>query len=174
MAVVGGGRIGFPRPCVGPGPPVDVLLLIDKLDDFVHSAKRVRLRGQVRVHREEVYDILDQMRATISDDVKQARWIVKERQELLAAAKREAQRVVAGARERQTELVRQHELARRAKLEAEGWMVRGRASARSAWALRTIADEILSSLEVNLSRFIAAIRRDREYLNGADEPADVG
>ena len=73
---------------------MDVLMIIDKLDDLVHNAKPVRLRDQVRVNREEIYDILDQMRATIPEDVKQARWIVKERQELLAAAKREADRIV--------------------------------------------------------------------------------
>jgi hypothetical protein len=70
---------------------MDVLMLIDKLDDLLHNAKQVRLRDQVRVDREEVYDILDQMRATIPDDVRQARWIVEERQEMLAAAQREAE-----------------------------------------------------------------------------------
>ena len=45
------------------------------------------LTDQVRVDKEEIYDILDQMRATIPEEIKQARWIVKERQEMLAEAK---------------------------------------------------------------------------------------
>src|SRR6266576_1719952 len=65
---------------------MDVLVLIDKLDDLVHNAKAVPLTDQVRIDREEIYDILDQMRATIPEEIKQARWIVKERQEMLAAA----------------------------------------------------------------------------------------
>ena len=69
---------------------MDVLVLIDKLDDLVHNAKQVPLTDQVRVDKEEIYDILDQMRATIPEEIKQARWIVKERQEMLAEAKREA------------------------------------------------------------------------------------
>ena len=68
---------------------MDVLVLIDKLDDLVHQAKAVPLTDQVRIDREEIYDILDQMRATIPEEIKQARWIVKERQEMLAEAKRE-------------------------------------------------------------------------------------
>src|SRR6266571_3866401 len=63
---------------------MDVLVLIDKLDDLVHNAKAVPLTDQVRIDREEIYDILDQMRATIPEEIKQARWIVKERQEMLA------------------------------------------------------------------------------------------
>ena len=56
---------------------MDVLVLIDKLDDLVHNAKAVPLTDQVRIDREEIYDILDQMRATIPEEIKQARWIVK-------------------------------------------------------------------------------------------------
>src|SRR5690242_18577239 len=91
---------------------MDVLVLIDKLDDLVHNAKAVPLTDQVRIDREEIYDILDQMRATIPEEIKQARWIVKERQEMLAEAKREVDRLLAEAREQavreasQTEIVR--------------------------------------------------------------------
>ena len=56
---------------------MDVLVLIDKLDDVVHNARTVPLTDQVRIDREEIYDILDQMRATIPEEIKQARWIVK-------------------------------------------------------------------------------------------------
>src|SRR5437763_1193899 len=78
---------------------MDVLVLIDKLDDLVHNAKAVPLTDQVRIDREEIYDILDQMRATIPEEIKQARWIVKERQEMLAEAKREQDRLLQEARE---------------------------------------------------------------------------
>src|SRR2546421_6532673 len=86
---------------------MDVLVLIDKLDDLVHNAKPVPLTDQVRVDKEEIYDILDQMRATIPEEIKQARWIVKERQEMLAEAKREAERIVQEARERQDRMISQ-------------------------------------------------------------------
>ena len=98
---------------------MDVLVLIDKLDDVVHNARAVPLTDQVRVDREEIYDLLDQMRATIPEEIKQARWIVKERQEMLAEAKREAERIVKEARERQTQLVSQQEVTRQAERAAE-------------------------------------------------------
>jgi vacuolar-type H+-ATPase subunit H len=150
-------------------------MLIDKLDDLVHNARQLRLRDQVRVDRQKVHDILDQMRATIPEDVKQARWIVKERQEMLAAAKHEAERIVEEAGERQSQLVSEHELTRQAELEAEEIIDGARARERE-FRLGAVdyADEILDTLEVNLSRFIAAIRRGRERLQGPDEPADVG
>src|SRR5918994_348814 len=127
---------------------MDVLVLIDKLDDTIHNAKPVPLTDQVRVDKEEVYDILDQMRATIPEEIKQARWIVKERQEMLAEAKREAERIIKEARAREREI----------RLGAEDY-----------------ADDILNTLEVNLTKFIAAVQRGRDRLQGREhEEAEVG
>src|SRR5215204_3369473 len=146
---------------------MDVLVLIDKLDDLVHNAKPVPLTDQVRVDKEEIYDILDQMRATIPEEIKQARWIVKERQEMLAEAKREAERIVKEARDRQQRLVSQEEITKQAE--------RARAREREIrLGAEDYADEILNTLEVNLSKFIAAVQRGRERLAGRDEPAEVG
>jgi len=55
---------------------VNVLELIDELDDLVHRAKPVPLTNQVRVSREEVYAILDRMRATLPEAIKQGSPIV--------------------------------------------------------------------------------------------------
>src|ERR671932_495423 len=98
---------------------MDVLVLIDELDDLVHNARPVPLKDQVRVDREEIYDLLDQMRATIPEEIKQARWIVKERQEMLAEAKREAERIVREAREQQIRLIGEEEVTREAERAAE-------------------------------------------------------
>jgi len=98
---------------------MDVVVRVDKLDDLVHNAKPVPLTDQVRVDKEEIYDILDQMRATIPEEIKQARWIVKERQEMLAEAKREAERIVKESREQQTRLVSQEEVTKQAERAAE-------------------------------------------------------
>ena len=153
---------------------MDVLVLIDKLDDLVHNAKAVPLTDTVRVDKEEIYDILDQMRATIPEEIKQARWIVKERQEMLAEAKREAERIVKEARERQEQLVSQQEVTRQAERGAEDIIEDARAREREIrLGAEDYADEILNTLEVNLSKFIAAVQRGRERLQGRDEPAEV-
>ena len=137
---------------------MDVLVLIDKLDDLVHNAKPVPLTDQVRVDKEEIYDILDQMRATIPEEIKQARWIVKE------------------ARERQERLISDEEVTKQAERAAEDIIEDARAREREIrLGAEDYADEILNTLEVNLSKFIAAVRRGRERLAGKEEePAEVG
>src|SRR4051794_7942167 len=150
---------------------MDVLILIDELDELVHGASGVPFGDQVRIDREKLYDIVDQMRSTIPEEIKQAPPIAKERQEMLAEAKREAERIVTEARERQTQLVSQHELARQAELAAEEILDDARAREREIrLGAEDYTDEILNTLEFNLSKLIAAIQRGRDRLQGPDEP----
>src|ERR1700739_3668749 len=144
---------------------MDVLVLIDKLDDLVHNAKTIPLSDSVRVDKEEIYDILDQMRATIPEEIKQARWIVKERQEMLAEAKKEAERIVKEARERQEPLVGDEEVTKQAERAAEDIVEEARSREREIrLGAEDYADEILNTLEVNPSKFIGPVRRAREGL----------
>jgi F0F1-type ATP synthase membrane subunit b/b' len=180
---------------------MDVLVLIDKLDDLVHNAKAVPLTDQVRIDREEIYEILDQMRATIPEEIKQARWIVKERQEMLAEAKRECDRLLGEAREQaqreasQTEIVKerqemlaeakrecdrllgeareqaqreasQTEIVKLAERQAQDIVEESRRQARETrLEMEDWADSILSTLEVNLDKFLGAVKRGRERLH---------
>ena len=128
----------------------------------------------MRVDKEEVYDILDQMRATIPEEIKQARWIVKERQEMLAEAKREAERIVKEAREQQARLVANEEITRQAERAAEEIVEEAREREREIrLGAEDYADDILNTLEVNLQKFTAAVQRGRDRLAGREE-AEVG
>src|SRR6478735_8242202 len=125
---------------------MDVLVLIDKLDDLIHNAKPIPLSDNVRVDKEEMY----------------------------AEAKREAERIVKEARERQDQLVSNEEVTKQAERAAEDIIEDARAREREIrLGAEDYADEILNTLEVNLSKFIAAVQRGRERLQGKDEPAEV-
>ena len=148
---------------------MDVLVLIDKLDQLVHEAKAVPLTDQVRIDREEIWEILDQMRATIPEEIKQARWIVKERQEMLAEAKREAERLVGEAREQAAREASQQEIVKQAERQAAELMAEAKRREREVrLGAEDYADQILSTLEVNLGKFLAAVQRGREQLQARD------
>ena len=144
---------------------MDVLVLIDKLDDLVHQAKAVPLTDQVRIDREEIWEILDQMRATIPEEIKQARWIVKERQEMLGEGKREAERIIQEAREIAQREASQQEIVRLAERQASQILESARQREREVrLGAEDYADQILSTLETNLGKFLSAVQRGREQL----------
>jgi cell division septum initiation protein DivIVA len=149
---------------------MDVLALIDKLDDLVHNARAVPLTDQVRIDREAVYELLDQMRSTIPEEIKQARWIVKERQEMLAEAKREADRIVSEAKDKAERQASQQEVVKLAEKQASDLLDDARMREREVrLGAEDYADEVLGTLEVNLEKFTAAVRRGRERLQGKPE-----
>src|ERR1043165_1894058 len=108
---------------------MDVLVLIDKLDDLVPNP-------------------------TPPEEIKQAGWIVKERQEMLAEAKREAERIVKEARERQTQLVSEQEVTKQAERAAEDIIEDARGREREIrLGAEDYADEILNTFEGTLTTF---------------------
>jgi hypothetical protein len=149
---------------------MDVLVLIDKLDDLIHNAKTVPLTDTVRIEREEIYDILDQMRASIPEEIKQARWIVKERQDMLAEAKRVAERVIQESRDRAEQLASETEVVRLAHEQADAILTEAdRRATEVRLGSEDYADEIFGSLEVNLDKFSTAVRRSRQRLAARSE-----
>jgi vacuolar-type H+-ATPase subunit H len=151
---------------------MDVLLLIDKLDGLVHNAHVVPLTDQLRVDKEEIHEILDEMRATISEEMKQARWIVKEREEMLTETKDEADRIVKEAREWHERLLAQ--VTKAAGRTAEDIIENARANERQArLGAEDYADKILHTLEVELSNFVAALERLRHRLARSGEHATI-
>jgi F0F1-type ATP synthase membrane subunit b/b' len=158
---------------------VDVLVLIDKLDELVLNARGVPMSNQVRLDRDEIEDIISHMRATIPEEIKQARWIVKERQEMLAEAKREAERVISEAREHAAREASQQEVVKLAERQAEDILADARRKAREMrMGADDYADSILENMENNLTKFLAAVQRGREQLAARSDdhtaPATAG
>jgi cell division septum initiation protein DivIVA len=152
---------------------MDVLELTDRLHHLVHSAKKVPLRDQLRVNRQEIRDILDQMRAAIPAEIKEAHWIAQERQDILAQARREAEQIAAETRERQSQLASHHELIRQSEHAAEEIIEDARAREHEIrQGANDYADEILNTFELNLAKFIAAIQRGRDRLRRTNEHAE--
>jgi F0F1-type ATP synthase membrane subunit b/b' len=144
---------------------VDVLVLIERLDELVQNAKAVPLTEQVRLDREEIFELLDEVRATIPEEVRQARLIVRERQETLAEATREAERLVGEAREQASRASGRTEVVRLAERQADELTADARRRANVLLSeVEEWADSTLAVLEINLDNFLIAIRRGRERL----------
>lgn len=146
---------------------MDVLVLIDKLDEIVNNARPMPMTDKVMIDREEIYDILDQMRTTVPEEIKQARWIVKERQEMLSEAKTEADRIIKEANDQAERLVSEEEVVKMAERNAAQIMEDARAREREIrLGAEDYADGVLETLETNLEKFLAAVRRGRQRLQG--------
>lgn len=92
---------------------------------------------------------------------------------MLAEAKRESERIIKEAREKQEQLISAEEVTKQAERQAEDIVEDARAREREIrLGAEDYADEILNTLEINLDKFTSAVRRGRERLQGKDEVDD--
>ena len=62
---------------------MDIMALIDRIEELVDGGRSLPFGSSKMVDPDKVYEIIDEIRAQFPDELKQARWIVKERQEML-------------------------------------------------------------------------------------------
>ncbi|MDP1808538.1 MAG: ATPase [Actinomycetota bacterium] len=148
------------------------MALVDKLEDLVAEGKKVPLTSSVMVNEQKIYDIIDEIRASFPDEIKQARWIVKERQEMLDEAEKEANKLVEEARQKAEAIAAETEVVRLAEDQAHRVMDDARNKEREIrLGAEDYADEMLANLEVNLGKLLTAVQRGRDRLQGkAAEP----
>ena len=144
---------------------MDVLAVIDQLDDLVYGAKPVPLSGRLRVDRRELDEIVERLRSTIPVEITEARAIVHERRRILADAERATARILSETPERERQLAAQHHLVRHAERAAEEIIEAAPARERELRrGAEDYADDLLGTLELNLTRLTAAVHRGRQRL----------
>lgn len=138
---------------------------LDRLAELVSSARAVPLSSSVMLDRAELVELVDTIAELVPREVAEARWLLSEREALVAEAKREADAILDEARVRAAQLVQRSEIARQARLEADRIEERARSDARR---LRRGAeewcDQQLASLQALVERIEASIRLGREQL----------
>ena len=107
------------------------------------------MSASVRVNKEEVLELLDDAVARLPDELRSARWLLKEREEFLARSRRDGDELIADAKSRVAHMVQRTEVVKAAELRAQqivedaeasagGCVARPRTSAtRSSPASRT-------------------------------------
>ena len=84
----------------------DVEALLHRMHRFVHGARLAPLSAQVKVDRDEILDLIDQAIERLPDEVREARWLMKDCDEFLARTQREADDILAAARGQAERMVR--------------------------------------------------------------------
>jgi cell division septum initiation protein DivIVA len=151
---------------------VDIMALVDKLEDLVAEGKKVPLTSSVMVNEQKIYDLIDEIRAGFPDEIKQARWIIKERQEMIEEAEKEANRILEEAQEKAETTASEMEVVKLADQQAARLLEDAKDKEREIrLGAEDYADEMLANLEVNLGKLLTAVQRGRDRLQGkAAEP----
>lgn len=149
---------------VQPGQ-AEVEALLVQLRDIVENARAMPLSASVMVNRDEVAGLVDDALALLPEQLREARWLLKERAELLDQASRESDRIIETGRVRAERMVERTEVVREARRAAAAIIEEAESRARQ---IRHEADDYvdrkLASFEVVLDRTMQTVQKGRERL----------
>jgi hypothetical protein len=146
-------------------PGGDVEIVLRELHEMVDQARPAPLSTSVKIDRDAVLDLLEQAITRLPDDLRGARWLLKERDEFLARTQVEADEILAAARGQAERMVQRSEVLRAAEAKARRVVEQARTdAARIRNECDDYCDERLAHLEAVLEKTMAVVALGRERL----------
>lgn len=141
---------------------MDVIAFLDQLEQLLNEARRVPFTGKVMVDEEEVLAIIEDIRSHLPDELRQAQWMVLEKERLLKEARDEAERLLEDGRRRATQLIEESSVAVQAQSQAQEAMERARQVAREIRSgSLDYADKLLGDAAAALQAALDAVNKGR-------------
>jgi cell division septum initiation protein DivIVA len=141
-------------------------MLVDRLEAVINSGTRMPISSKLFIDEREALDVIDLMRTTVPEEIKQARRINQERDKILAQAQTEANRLVTQAQERVDRMVSEDNVRLAAEERGRDLIDRAR---REAQDIQHQADDyamdMLDRLDAELHRIQNSVRNAIDALH---------
>lgn len=144
---------------------MEILAILETLEDVIERSVNVPFSGRCMVDKEEILEIIKEIRLKLPDDIKQAKWVKEERQRILLEAQKEANNIVKDAENKIASLVDEHEITKKAYEQANEIIANAQKNAREIrLGTKEYADGILNKVEDILEEAISVVKSNRDEL----------
>jgi hypothetical protein len=152
--------------------PVDTEGLIRRVIEIIDGTRALPLSSSVKLdNKDEVLELLDDACRRLPDETRQARWMLRERDEYLAKMQREGDDIVEAARLQAERMVQRAEIVRAAHATARRLVEDAKDEARRLrMEAEDYCDQKLAAFEVVLDRTIKTVAAGREKLSVTPPP----
>ena len=90
----------------------DAETMVRRAADIIATAPTMPLSSSPRIDRDEINELLESALERLPDELRQARWMLKERQEFVSKTRREADELLESARVQAERMVQRTEVVR--------------------------------------------------------------
>ncbi|HEY6531385.1 MAG TPA: ATP synthase F0 subunit B [Acidimicrobiales bacterium] len=147
--------------------PADTEEVLLQLRDVIEAARPVPLSASSMIAKEEVLDLVDEALSHLPEELRAARWLLKEREEFLARTRHEADEIIDQARVRAERMVQRTEVVKAAEARAYEIVDTAQAeSRRLRHEVEDFCDQKLASFEIVLERTQKLVAAGRSKLQG--------
>ena len=156
----------FPHPAPVQARLGDSELLLRRAVDIIATAPSVPLSSTPRIDRDEIIEILEDALERLPEEIRQARWMLKERQEFLDKTKREADELLTAARQQAERMVQRTDVVRAAESRARHVVEAAEdESRRLRNETEDFLDQRLASFEILIDRLQKTVASGRQRLS---------
>ena len=144
---------------------MEIFTLLETLEEAIERSKTIPFSGKCMAEREEILDIIKEIRIKLPDELKQAKWVKEERGRILVEAKKEAEDIVKEAENRIISMIDEHEITRKAhEQKAQIIETANEMSREISKGTKDYADNLLAKIEVVLEDALKTVQNNRKEL----------
>ncbi|MFG3318112.1 ATP synthase F0 subunit B [Streptomyces sp. NPDC048171] len=152
---------------------MDVQKKLDEITAMVSGARAMPMSASCVVNRAELLATLEELRAELPGSLAQAQELLGGREQMVAQARQEADRIIETAHAERGSLIADTEVARRSQAEADRILTEARQEAEEVRAeADDYVDSKLANFEVVLTKTLGSVGRGREKLLGTGPGLD--
>ena len=150
------------------GAAAEVETLLRRVADLVGNARQMPLSTSVMINRDEVLELVEEAVNRLPEELRAARWLLRERQEFLTKVQREGDDILEAARVRAERMVQRTEVVREAQAVARRTVEDAEAQARRLrHQAEDFCDQKLAQFEIVLDRTVKTVQAGRARLQVA-------
>ena len=144
---------------------MEIFTLLDELEDILDRSRNLPFSAKTVVNKEEILDLLKEIRLKLPDELKQAKWVKEEIQRILVEAQKEADDIVKEAENRIIAMIDEHEITKKAyDQKAKIIETANEMSREISKGTKEYADSVLAGIEVALQDAMKVIQNNRKEL----------
>lgn len=155
-----------------------VLELLDEMEDVLESGKAVPFSNKVTINRDDIAEIVREIRTNLPNEIKQSKWVIEERNKILIEAQKEADDMLKAAEERTMRMIDEAEVTKKAYDQAASIVESAKKTAKEMrLGAVEYAEDVLSDAESKLLQLKTAIfeesmKNDEYFANTLNILAD--
>jgi hypothetical protein len=147
-------------------PTNDSESLLRRAIDIIATARTMPLSSSPMINREEIIELLEESAHRMPDELRQARWMLKERQDFIDKTKREAEDILDAGRAQAERMVQRTEVVRAAEQRARHVVeTADNDSRRLKLETEDFLDQRLASFEILLDKLGKTVAAGRQKLS---------
>ena len=144
---------------------MEIFTLLETLEDLLEKSRNLPFSSKSVIDKEEMLDLIKEIRLKLPDELKQAKWIKEERQRILVEAQNEADDIIKEAENRIISMIDEHEITKKAyEKKVEIIETANEMSREIKSGTEEYADGILAGIEVALEDALKVIQNNRKEL----------